>query len=346
MSWFALSLAFAAAQAPAQDNAFCTGTAQTLLSACRATAQSDLLLAQAKCLNVSDRAARAACERQTQTDSQAALQLCDDESTVRQGACQRLGQGRYDPVINPANFTNKIDNPYFPLKPGTTFVYEGTTGGAKTRVEFAVTHNTVQILGIRTVEVHDSVFTDGQLTEDTLDWFAQDLQGNVWYFGENTEELINGRPSTLDGTFTSGVNGAKPGIIMRAHPVVGKLDRQESDLDNAEDFAAVVSLTETVNVPEGTFTHVLRTHETTPLEPDLKEDKFYAPGVGNVLTRDLNTTEEIRLIDIQDGDSKSASAVASPSSAAAPSDASSSVQAAVQTGPGVSNERHRHFRPF
>src|SRR5262249_4627544 len=185
MPWFALSLAFAAAAAVAQDNAFCTGTAQALLNACRATAHSDLLLAQAKCLNISDPQARADCGQQAQADSQAALQLCDEESTVRQDACQRLGQGRYDPAINPANFTNNVDNPYFPLKPGTTFVYEGTTGGAKVRVEFAVTHNTVRILGIPTVEVHDSVFTDGQLTEDTLDWFAQDLQGNVWYFGEN-----------------------------------------------------------------------------------------------------------------------------------------------------------------
>jgi hypothetical protein len=284
----------------AQDGNFCLRTAQIAQNSCHAGAQKDLLLAKGKCENVSDPAARKACNQQALADSEAATQLCDAGFTVRQTACQRLGETRYDPVIDPANFTTKIDNPYFPLKPGTTFIYEGTTGGAKVHVEFAVTHKTVTILGVTTVEIHDTVFTNGELTEDTLDWFAQDRDGNVWYFGENTEELIGGRPSTLAGTFTSGIHGAKPGIIMDAHPRIGIFRRQEFALGEAEDFDEVVSLTETVRVPEGTFNHCVRTHETTPLEPDLREDKWYAPGIGNILTRDLNTGEEIKLIDIRD----------------------------------------------
>ncbi len=307
-TWLASGIAFAAV-AVAHDGTFCTDTAQTALQACRVGVNSDLLFAQAKCDNVADSTARTACQQQAQADSQTALQLCDTELAVRQAACHRLGEGRYDPVINPQDFTGPVTNPYFPLKPGTVLVYEGTTAGAQVRVEFAVTHNTVQILGVTAVEVHDSVFTAGELTEDTFDWIAQDRHGNVWYLGENTLELIDGYPSTLSGTFTAGVGQAKPGIIMGAHPVVGDFYRQEFDLQNAEDFAEVVSITETVTVPEGTFQNVVRTHETTPLEPDLKEDKWYAPGVGNILTRDLNTGEEIRLVDIRD-DSTLASAAA------------------------------------
>jgi len=339
IAWFAIGLAFTAATA-AQDNRFCTSTAQTALRSCRVGTQSDLLLAQAKCQNVSDAAARAACEQQAQADFQAAAQLCDAGFIVRQGACQRLGEGRYDPVIDPANFSEKVDNPYFPLKPGTVFVYEGTTAGAKVHSEFAVTRNTAQILGVTTVEVHDTVFTDGQLTEDTLDWFAQDRNGNVWYFGENTEELIGGRPSSLGGTFTAGVDGAKPGIIMKAHPAIGDFYGQEFALGEAEDFADVASLTDTVSVPAGSFIKVLRTHETTPLEPDLREDKFYAPGVGNVLTRDLNTGEEIKLIAVQELESRSSPPVATLGSSP------SSSQGAPQRGKStVSKSRHR-FRPF
>jgi hypothetical protein len=295
-------LALTATVAAAQDGDFCERTAQLALRACHASAESDYQLALGKCENISDGASRKACDQQALDDSKGASQQCQAQFTVRRTACDRLGEKRYDPVINPANFTDKVDNPYFPLKPGTVLVYEGTTGGEKVHNEFAVTRKIVKILGVATVEVHDTVFTNGELTEDTLDWFAQDKQGNVWYFGENTEELIGGRPSTLSGTFTAGVNGNKPGIIMKAHPHIGEFYRQEFALGEAEDFAEVTSLNDTVEVPEGKFKKCLRTHETTPLEPDLKEDKWFAQGVGNVLTKDLTTGEEIRLIDIKDSD--------------------------------------------
>jgi hypothetical protein len=210
-----------------------------------------------------------------------------------------MGPQPYDPVIDPSNFVDKIDNPYFPLVPGTVFIYEGQSTGGLVHTEFFVTHKTVQILGVTTVEVHDTVTTNGELTEDTLDWFAQDREGNVWYFGENTMELIGGRPSTLSGTFTAGVDRAKPGIIMEAHPKKRDFYRQEFDLGNAEDFADVKSLSDTVTVPAGTFTQCLRTRETTPLEPDLNEAKWYAPGVGNVLTQDLVSGEKSELIRIE-----------------------------------------------
>ncbi len=232
-------------------------------------------------------------------DAKDALNQCRAQHAVRQGACSRLGGQPYEPVIDPANFVDRIDNPYFPLVPGTNYIYEGASAAGLVHTEFFVTHNTKQILGVTTVEVHDTVTTNGALTEDTLDWFAQDNDGNVWYFGENTMELIGGRPSTLAGTFVAGENSARPGIIMKAHPAIGDFYRQEFDLGNAEDYGEVESLSDTVKVPAGTFTHCLKTPESTPLEPTLNEAKWYAPGVGLILTRDLVTGEKSELIRVE-----------------------------------------------
>ena len=164
-----------------------------------------------------------------------------------------------------------------------------------------MTHRTKVILGFTCIEVHDRVFTDGELTEDTLDWFAQDKEGNVWYFGENTHELEGGLITSIDGTFMAGVNGDKPGIIMKAHPAVGDFYRQEFSLGNAEDLAETLSLTDPVTVPAGAFDNCLKSQETTPLETNLLEHKFYAPGVGNVLTIDANTGDRIELVQITTG---------------------------------------------
>lgn len=276
----------------------CRQTAVDALASCRSGAQSDYETALGKCVNIFDPASRKACQKQAAADLADAQQTCKEGFASRLAACQKLGPAPYDPVIDPANFVGRIDNPYFPLVPGTTFIYEGQTSQGVSRVEFAVTHTTRVILGVTCVEVHDSVFTDGALTEDTLDWFAQDKESNVWYFGENTAELVDGLITTIDGTFMAGVDGDKPGIIMKAHPAVGDFYRQEFSLGNAEDNAETLSLTESVTVPFGTFNHCLKSQETTPLEPDLLEDKFFAPGVGNVLTVDEVTGERVELIQI------------------------------------------------
>jgi hypothetical protein len=164
--------------------------------------------------------------------------------------------------------------------------------------EFAVTTNTKLIDGVTCVEVHDQVFTDGALTEDTLDWFAQDKQGNVWYFGEDSDELVNGRVSSIGGSWQGGVSGASPGIVMKAHPKVGDFYRQEFLLNNAEDTAGVMSLNQTVTVPAGTFHHCLETEEITGLEPGALEHKFYATGIGNVQTIDSVTGDTFPLVEI------------------------------------------------
>jgi len=278
---------------------FCRQTAQDVLMSCQAGAQSDYSLALGKCDNLSDPAARDACRTQASADLQDARQTCQTQENTRLAACQRLGGAPYDPVIDPSNFVPQVDNPYFPLRPGTTFIYDGHTAKGFEHDEFAVTRNTRVILRVTCVEVHDTVTVDGELTEDTLDWFAHDRDGNVWYFGENTHELEDGLITTIDGTFMAGVNGDKPGIIMKAHPAIGDFYRQEFSLSNAEDFAETVSLTASVTVPAGTFHNCLKSKETTPLETDLLEYKFYAPGVGNVLTVDARTGDREELVQIR-----------------------------------------------
>ena len=283
------------AMAAGEANA-CQQTALAALDGCREGARSDSNVALGKCVNISDPAARADCQRQAATDLSDALDTCQGGLKVRQVACQKLGPGRYDPVIDPTNFTTTIDNPYFPLVPGTTFTYLTPNGAI--RDVFAVTHDTRVINGVTCVQVHDSVYTDGELTEDTLDFFAQDREGNVWYFGENTAELENGLVATIEGSFLSGLNNDKAGIIMKAHPAPGDFYRQEFSLGNAEDYAETLNLNSRVVVPYGRFNNCLKSQETTPLEPDALEDKYYAPGVGNVLTVDLVTGERDELISI------------------------------------------------
>jgi len=279
----------------------CRQTAQDTLTSCRNAAQSDYSLALAKCDNLTDPAAQAQCQSQASADLNDAQQTCQEQNDVRLAACARLGPAPYDPVIDPSNFVARIDNPYFPLTPGTTFIYEGQTAEGFEHDEFAVTRNTKVIQGVTCVEVHDTVTLDGELTEDTLDWFAQDTDGNVWYFGENTHELEDGLITTIDGTFMAGVNGDKPGIVMKAHPAIGDFYRQEFSLANAEDFAETISLTETVTVLAGTFHNCLKSQETTPLETNLLEHKFYAMGVGNVLTVDATTGDREELVRIRRG---------------------------------------------
>jgi hypothetical protein len=284
---------------PAEPPDFCERTAQFALTSCQRAAASDYWVALGKCVNLAEPSARENCRNEASTDLNDAQQTCQEQNDVRLAACDRLGPARYDPVIDPSNFVRRIDNPYFPLTPGTTFIYEGQTAEGFEHDEFAVTHHTRVILGVRCVEVHDTVKTDGQLTEDTLDWFAQDRDGNVWYFGENTHELEDGLITTIDGTFMAGVNGDKPGIIMKAHPAIGAFYRQEFSLNNAEDFAETRSLTQTVHLATGTFHNCLKSKETTPLEPDLLEYKFYALGVGNILTVDAHTGDRSELVRIR-----------------------------------------------
>jgi hypothetical protein len=195
-----------------------------------------------------------------------------------------LPQGSEPVELDPAEFTTTIDNPYWPMAPGNRWVYrEVDSEGGNKRVEVTVTKKTKAIMGIEARVVHDVVTEDGDLVEDTFDWYAQDADGNVWYLGEDTKEYENGKVKSTEGSWEAGVDGAQAGIVMPAAPQVGLTYRQEYYAGKAEDRGEVLSLNERAAVPAGSFEHVLMTKDTTPLEPKVLEHKFYARDVGPVL---------------------------------------------------------------
>lgn len=184
----------------------------------------------------------------------------------------------YRPTIVATEFTTQITNPYMPLVPGTAMTYKS---GSEMNV-FNVTDRTREVLGVTTVVVRDKAFEDGQLVEDTEDWFAQDAAGNVWYFGEATAECEGNRIVSHHGAWEAGVDGAQPGIVMLAKPEIGDYYRQEYLRGEAEDVARVLRLNATVTNTLGTYPNVIITEDFTRLEPELVEHKKYAPGVGLV----------------------------------------------------------------
>jgi hypothetical protein len=203
------------------------------------------------------------------------------------GAASGLPQGAEPAVLTPAEFTTRIDNPYWPMRPGSRWVYRETApDGTRQRVVVTVTRRTKLIANGVTARVVRDVVTEGrQLVEVTDDWYAQDRAGNVWYLGEATTEYEDGRPVSTEGSFEAGVDGAQAGVVMPARPRPGQSYRQEYYAGHAEDRAAVVSLREQVEVPFGHFRsgRVLMTRDLNPLQPEVQELKFYARGVGPVL---------------------------------------------------------------
>jgi len=203
--------------------------------------------------------------------------------------------------FDPANFAgDPIDNPYFPLEPGTTFIYRGESEGAPTRDVMTVTDQTKEILGVTTTVVHHLSYEDRVLIEETFDWFAQDVDGNVWYFGEDTKELDeDGNVISTEGSWEAGVDGAEAGIIMLADPKKGDKYAQENAPDVAEDMAQVIGFEDSICVQYGCFDNVLVTKEWSPLERGVVEYKYYAEGVGFIYGEMIKggeeTTELVRI---------------------------------------------------
>jgi hypothetical protein len=199
------------------------------------------------------------------------------------GSSPGLPQGAEEVSLDPSDFVATIDNPYWPMRQGSTWIYRETTGdGAVQRNVVIVTSRTKTILGIRATVVHDLVTEGGEPVEDTYDWYAQDADGNIWYLGEDTKEFENGKVTSTEGSWEAGVDGAQPGIALPADPQVGMRYRQEYLEGVAEDAGEILSLDERVRVPFGSFDGVLETEDTTPLEPDVVEHKYYAKDVGPV----------------------------------------------------------------
>jgi hypothetical protein len=207
-----------------------------------------------------------------------ALAACGDDdstSTAGGGGSSTTAQapvidpgdgGNYQPKIDPDNFVDVIDNPYLPYPVGASWTYEGTEDGETEIVKVTVTPERKEIMGIPATVVRDTVTTgDGEVVEDTYDWFE------------------NGKAASTSGSWEAGVDGALPGIVMQAHPEVGQAYRQEYYVGEAEDLAEVDQLDATESVPFGDFDQLVVIKEWNPLEPDVVEEKYFAPGVGLVL---------------------------------------------------------------
>ena len=207
----------------------------------------------------------------------------------------------YHPVIDPARFTTRITNPYFPLKPGTTLVYEGTRDGKPQHDEVVITTNTRKVLGVDCVVVEDTVTSNGALVEKTSDWYAQSTDGDVWYFGEDTKEYENGVVSSTHGTWEAGVDGAQPGVTMKAHPEIGVTYRQEYRPGEAEDQGKSLRYDPTLKIPAGTYRNALVTLDSDPLNPDKNDNKWYVSGIGLAQSVRIKTghSEQMALIEVR-----------------------------------------------
>lgn len=280
------------------DDRFCTLTAEAARFACFNDVEDDRWTANGNCLNTSD----AQCFSDVVAEALEGNALCEEQFQARLEVCDALGEGAYDPAVDPAKFVDPEEigdsvepNPWLPLVPGTTWTYEG---GNETNT-VTVTEDTKEILGVTCAVVRDVVEQDGEVIEDTSDWYAQDQAGNVWYFGEIARNYEDGELHDLDGSWTAGVDGAKIGILMHADPMEGDVYRQEFALGEAEDMGEVLSLTGTASVPAADCSgDCLVTRDFTPVEPDADENKYYAPGIGLILEVDVATGARVELVEM------------------------------------------------
>lgn len=301
----------------------CTETKKITLLACTSQAFSDAILARAKCRNLAEKESRKACVEVVDARLGGDREECIAQNDARGDLCRLLGETPFDPsgYWKAENFVDPISigkstspNAFFPLLPGTqTFEGEDET------VKITITGETKLINGVTCLVVTDTVEKDGQLLEDTIDWFAQDVQGNVWYCGEiskNYEVYAGDAPELpelvhIDGSWKAFRDGALPGIVMPAKPKKGAVYRQEMMLGSAEDAAKVITnkadgmLPGDVCEEEGEEIAALIdgycnkncvvTNDFTPLSPGSTEHKYYAPGVGFVL--EVNPDGECLVVD-------------------------------------------------
>jgi hypothetical protein len=194
-----------------------------------------------------------------------------------------LPQGTEPSKLDPAEFTTEIDNPYWPMRPGSHWVYREVEDGAAQRVDVRVTDRTKVLGGVTARVVHDRVIRGDEVVEDTYDWYAQDSDGNLWYLGEDTKEYEDGKLKTTAGSWAYGVDGAQAGVVVPADPKQGMAYREEYYASHAEDAAEVLKVGSQVEVPFGKFENALLTRNYSSLEPTVEEMKLYARGVGPVL---------------------------------------------------------------
>jgi hypothetical protein len=271
----------------------CQLTAFALKNAAIRSAQDDFWVAVAKCRNGPD---VGECIDEAHDEMDEAIALASDQYWARLELCPLLGSGKYDPVLDPNDFSSNVTNPYFPIVPNRILLYSKMTSEGLEEVEVTFLPGTVMIAGIPCAAVSAIERLNGAVREDTIDWYSQKSDGTAWYVGEIAKNYDDeGFLENVDGSWRHGTDGAKAGIIMLAMPMVGAAYRQEFLPGEAEDWAKVVTLGVTVTVPAGTFMGCVETEDGTPIEPGNVERKFYAPGVGLVKEFDPVSGESLEL---------------------------------------------------
>jgi len=283
---------------PAAGVDTCTRAANAARKAALAEAQAGLDLGLARALDHADPVERDRAVREAQQAFEEALELTEAQYEARRTVCELVGGTPYDPVVDPASFVPVIDNPYLPYPVGRTWSYERRRAEGLETTVVTVTGETREILGVTCTVVRDTVRVDGELEEETDDYFAQDGAGNVWYFGELSREYAGGYLVGIEA-WLAGEEGAKPGIAMPAKPVVGTTYRMEFLLGVAEDVATTVALDQLVDIAYGSFQGCVRTLDVSPLDPNEISFKSYAPGVGLVREEEAGTGEVIELVDLR-----------------------------------------------
>ena len=282
----------------------CTRTAVAAVRACQFQAQGAGWIKRGVCANLADPNERPKCGDAAIASAEKAEDDCGEQFEARRSVCQTLGDAPHDLKIDPAMFVPPADigksvqpNPYFPLTRGRTTIFKG----AGETITVTVTTETREILGVPCAVIHDTV-TDrsGRLIEDTVDWYAQDLLGNVWYFGESAQNYKDGYLANLNGSWVAGANGAKAGIAMKAPPAPGMTYREEFALGVAEDLSEIVSITGSAKVPAASCDgDCVVTRNFTPIEPGAVTTKYYARGAGLILEVDRESGERKELAEIR-----------------------------------------------
>ena len=217
---------------------------------------------------------------------------------VGSAVTQHAEAATYNPQIIPSQFSTTITNPYFSLPIGLKTYAKGETEDGTETIEITIPGETKMVMEVMTLVYRDKVWLDGELIEDTKDYLAQDKEGNVWYFGEEVNNYEDGKLKDHHGTWLAGIDGALPGIWMKASPKVGEQYQQEYFKGEAEDYAKILSVTERVKVPAGTFTNCVKTLDVNPLEDRTTDEyKYYCPKVqGFALETDTRGGERIELV--------------------------------------------------
>lgn len=185
--------------------------------------------------------------------------------------------------LEKCDFASRGANPFFILEPGYRLILAGEDDGEEVVLVITVQDWTLRIGDVETRVVVERETVDGELVEISRNYFAICSHTNsVVYFGEDVDFYEDGKVAGHEGSWRAGVNGARPGLMMPGTILVGGRYFQEIAPEVALDRAEIVSVNAVLDTPAGRFTDCLKTLESTPLEPGIKELKLYAPGVGLV----------------------------------------------------------------